>query len=93
MKKRFTLLSTALLMGTSLSVFAEQASSVDKAEWKEGYYYQLESKRLLFSCRWSCIRLCYSKKNYCRIKGFVGFNIVANNKAYNFWRNCLSIPK
>lgn len=43
MKKRFTLLSTALLMGTSLSVFAEQASSVDKAEWKEGYYYQLES--------------------------------------------------
>lgn len=32
MKKRFTLLSTALLMGTSLSVFAEQASSVDKAE-------------------------------------------------------------
>lgn len=43
MKKRFTLLSTALLMGTSLSVFAEQASSVDKAEWKEGNYYQLES--------------------------------------------------
>lgn len=44
MKKRFTLLSTALLMGTSLSVFAqEQASSVDKAEWKEGNYYQLQS--------------------------------------------------
>ena len=36
MKKRFTLLSTALLMGTSLSVFAqEQASSVDKTELKE----------------------------------------------------------
>lgn len=44
MKKRFTLLSTALLMGTSLSVFAqEQASPVDKAEWKEGNYYQLKS--------------------------------------------------
>lgn len=44
MKKRFTLLSTALLMGTSLSVFAEeQASQQDKAEWKEGYYYQLQS--------------------------------------------------
>lgn len=44
MKKRFTLLSTALLMGTSLSVFAqEQVSSVDKAEWKEGNYYQLKS--------------------------------------------------
>ena len=44
MKKRFTLLSTALLMGTSLSVFAqEQASSVDKAEWKEGNYFYLKS--------------------------------------------------
>lgn len=44
MKKRFTLLSTALLMGTSLSVFAqEQASSVDKAEWKEGNYFYLTS--------------------------------------------------
>lgn len=44
MKKRFTLLSTALLMGTSLSVFAqEQASPVDKAEWKEGNYFYLTS--------------------------------------------------
>lgn len=44
MKKRFTLLSTALLMGTSLSVFAqEQASPVDKAEWKEGNYFYLKS--------------------------------------------------
>lgn len=44
MKKRFTLLSTALLVGTSLSVFAqEQASSVDKAEWKEGNYFYLKS--------------------------------------------------
>lgn len=44
MKKRFTLLSTALLMGTSLSVFAqEQVSSVDKAEWKEGNYFYLKS--------------------------------------------------
>ena len=44
MKKRFTLLSTALLMGTSLSVFAqEQASSVDKAERKEGNYFYLTS--------------------------------------------------
>lgn len=44
MKKRFTLLSTALLMGTSLSVFAqEQAGSVDKAEWKEGNYFYLKS--------------------------------------------------
>lgn len=44
MKKRFTLLSTALLMGTSLSVFAqEQVSSVDKAEWKEGNYFYLTS--------------------------------------------------
>lgn len=40
MKKRFTLLSTALLMGASLSV---SAADVDKAEWKEGYYYQLQS--------------------------------------------------
>lgn len=30
-------------MGTSLSVFAEQASSVDKAEWKEGNYFYLKS--------------------------------------------------
>ena len=44
MKKRFTLLSTALLMGTSLSVFAqEQASPVDKAEWKEGNYFYFTS--------------------------------------------------
>ena len=44
MKKRFTLLSTALLVGTSLSVFAqEQASPVDKAEWKEGNYFYLTS--------------------------------------------------
>ena len=44
MKKRFTLLSTALLMGTSLSVFAqEQAGLVDKAEWKEGNYFYLKS--------------------------------------------------
>ncbi len=44
MKKRFTLLSTALLMGTSLSVFAqEQVSPVDKAEWKEGNYFYLTS--------------------------------------------------
>lgn len=44
MKKRFTLLSTALLMGTSLSVFAqEQAGSVDKAAWKEGNYFYLKS--------------------------------------------------
>lgn len=43
MKKRFTLLSTALLMGTSLSVFAEQASPVDKTEWKEGNYFYLKS--------------------------------------------------
>lgn len=44
MKKRFTLLSTALLMGTSLSVYAqEQASPVDKAEWKEGNYFYLTS--------------------------------------------------
>lgn len=44
MKKRFTLLSTALLMETSLSVFAqEQASPVDKAEWKEGNYFYLTS--------------------------------------------------
>lgn len=44
MKKRFTLLSTALLMGTSLSLFAqEQVSSVDKAEWKEGNYFYLTS--------------------------------------------------
>lgn len=44
MKKRFTLLSTALLMGTSLSVFAqEQASPIDKAEWKEGNYFYLKS--------------------------------------------------
>lgn len=44
MKKRFTLLSTALLMGTSLSVFAqEQVSPVDKAVWKEGNYFYLTS--------------------------------------------------
>ena len=44
MKKRFTLLSTALLMGTSFSVFAqEQATPVDKAEWKEGNYFYLKS--------------------------------------------------
>lgn len=40
MKKRFTLLSTALLMGASLSV---SAADVDEAEWKEGNYYQLQS--------------------------------------------------
>lgn len=37
MKKRFTLLSTALL-AVSLS-----AGAADNTEWKEGYYYQLES--------------------------------------------------
>lgn len=37
MKKRFTLLSTALL-AVSLS-----AGAADITEWKEGYYYQLES--------------------------------------------------
>lgn len=37
MKKRFTLLSTALL-AVSLS-----AGATDNTEWKEGYYYQLES--------------------------------------------------
>lgn len=37
MKKRFTLLSTALLLGASFSAVA----AVDKAEWKEGNYYQL----------------------------------------------------
>lgn len=39
MKKRFTLLSTALLLGASFSAVA----AVDKAEWKEGNYYQLQS--------------------------------------------------
>lgn len=40
MKKRFTLLSTALLMGASLSV---SAADVDKAEWKEGNYFYLKT--------------------------------------------------
>ena len=39
MKKRFTLLSTALLLGASFSAVA----AVNKAEWKEGNYYQLQS--------------------------------------------------
>lgn len=40
MKKRFTLLSTALLMGASLSV---SAADIDKAEWKEGNYFYLKT--------------------------------------------------
>ena len=39
MKKRFTLLSTALLLGASFSAVA----AVDKAEWKEGNYFYLTS--------------------------------------------------
>lgn len=87
MKKRFTLLSTALL-AVSLS-----AGAADNTEWKEGYYYQLESNGYYLAVDGVVSDSVIVKKNYCRIKGFVGFNIVANNKAYNFWRNCLSIPK
>lgn len=39
MKKRFTLLSTVLLLGASFSAVA----AVDKAEWKEGNYFYLTS--------------------------------------------------
>lgn len=39
MKKRFTLLSTALLLGASFSAVA----AVDKAEWKVGNYFYLTS--------------------------------------------------